>query len=320
MINIIEKNRIQEILNEADPQALIACIEKAFVGFSSKASVIAPVGTLTFNEPPGDMHFKSGYFLDEDHYVVKIASGFYKNPELGLPSSNGLNLMFNQNTGTLETILLDEGLLTDTRTALAGAVAAKHLAPKVVHRIGIIGTGIQAKLQLKYLKHIIDCNKVMVWGRSATKLEIFKTEMETHGFEIETTQDADAVAQSCQLIVTTTPTTMPILSSNAIQEGTHITAVGADTEGKQELDIEILQRASLIVTDSNNQCITHGEIHKAVRLKAIDLNKIEELGDLIGLKKFQRKPTDITVADLTGIATQDIQISNFILSQIANKK
>ena len=83
---------------------------------------------------------------------MKIASGFYKNPALGISSSNGLNLVFNQKTGVLETILLDEGYLTDVRTAIAGAVVAKYLAPDTVKSIGIIGCGIQARLQLKYLK------------------------------------------------------------------------------------------------------------------------------------------------------------------------
>ena len=139
-------------------------------GDASKA-VVPPVGELVLQDPPGDVHIKYGYLTDDDYYVIKIASGFYENPKLGLPSSNGLMLVFEQKTGELRSILLDEGHLTDVRTAVAGAIAARYLAPSNVSRIGILGTGIQARLQLQYLQPVTSCRDVIVCGRDQLKLD-----------------------------------------------------------------------------------------------------------------------------------------------------
>ena len=174
MARVIDRLTIENVLNDSKPEALIKCIEAAFTSYSSGLAVIPPVGTLNFNSPPGEMHIKYGYIQGDSHYVVKIASGFYENPTLGLSSSNGLNLVFNRQTGVLETILLDEGLLTDIRTAVAGAIASKYLAPKKIKAIGIMGSGIQARWQLEYLKSVVDCRKVFVWGRSDEKLQAYK--------------------------------------------------------------------------------------------------------------------------------------------------
>jgi len=100
---------------------------------------------LIFEKPPGDTHIKYGYIKGDPFFVIKIASGFYENPTLGLPSSSGLILVFSQTTGIVESILLDEGFLTDLRTALAGRIVAKYLAPGQIDCIGVVGTGIQAR-------------------------------------------------------------------------------------------------------------------------------------------------------------------------------
>ncbi len=130
--------------------------------------MVPPVGELLLDK--GEVHIKYGYLEQDEYYVIKIASGFYDNPKIGLSSSNGLMLLFSQQTGELLSILLDEGYLTDTRTAVAGAIAAKHLAPKNVSRIGIVGTGTRARLQLEYLKQVTDCRQVLAWGRGEAQL------------------------------------------------------------------------------------------------------------------------------------------------------
>ena len=136
-----------------------------------------PVGELLFNNPPGDVHIKYGYIKSQDNYVVKIASGFSNNESLGLSSSHGVMVMFDSNTGYLKCVLHDEGHLTNVRTAIAGAICAKYIAPTQINRIGIVGTGIQARMQLKYLKLVTNCREVYVLGRSILKkfLSIFMT-------------------------------------------------------------------------------------------------------------------------------------------------
>ena len=315
MTKIVDRPTIEKIIAAANSESLIRNIEQAFEFYSSGKAVVPPVGTLSFDSPPGDVHIKYGYVKGEQHYVIKIASGFYDNAKLGLPGGNGLNLVFNQKSGVLETILMDEAHLTDVRTAVAGAVCAKHLMPGNVKTIGIVGTGVQARLQLRFIKDVVDCRKVIVWGRSQDKLDAYKNEMEKDGFEVETTLDSQKISENCNLIVTTTASTEPIIKKEGIQSGTLIIAMGADTIGKQEIENEILMAASLIVLDSTSQCEDHGEIHKAFQAGLLENKKMMEVGEFIS----KGKPIgteDLVVADLTGIATQDIQISKFVLDNL----
>jgi ornithine cyclodeaminase len=259
------------------------------------------------------VHIKYGYITGDDYYVIKIASGFFENPKLDLPSSNGLMLVFSQKTGTLEALLLDEGHLTDIRTAVAGAITAKYLAPSSIERIGIVGTGVQARLQLEYLAPVTDCRDVLVWGRGDDKLSAYEQDMTAEGFKVATTTDADDIIASCNLIVTTTAATSPILSG-PVQFGTHITAVGSDTHDKQELHAGILKGADVVVADSISQCLERGEIYQALKSNAITESDLVELGSIIAGDAVGRKSDEqITVADLTGVAVQDIQISKAVI-------
>lgn len=302
---LITLEQIREILLQLD---LLPCIEEGFQAYSEGKVVVPPVGEMLMDK--GEVHIKYGYVKDDDYYVIKVASGFYGNPDLGLPSSNGLMLLFSQHTGELLSILHDEGCLTDVRTALAGAVVAKHMAPEKVDRIGIIGTGTQARLQLKYLKDILECRDVFVWGRSPDKLDAYRSDMETEGFNILTTSRVSEVAKSCNLIVCTTPSRSPLLFWKDLRPGTHITAVGSDTPHKQELDPLILKHANLVVGDSLEQCLLRGEVYQAVKAGTIDKGKAVELGHVIsGSSPGRASDRDLTVADLTGVAVQDIRIA-----------
>ena len=125
-MKIVELDEIRDALSQID---LIGCIEEGFVRYSRGDVVVPPVGEMIFENPPGDVHIKYGYIRGDDYYVVKIASGFYENPRVGLPASDGMMLVFRQQTGVLESVLLDRGYLTNVRTAAAGTVAAKGHFP-----------------------------------------------------------------------------------------------------------------------------------------------------------------------------------------------
>jgi ornithine cyclodeaminase len=317
-MRIIELKEIKRVLPSLD---LMAAVEAGFVAYSRGEAVVPPVGELLFADPPGDVHIKYGYLKGDDYYVVKIASGFYRNPELNLPSSNGLMLLFSQQTGALLAVLLDEGYLTDVRTAIAGAIAAKYLAPRRIDRIGIIGTGVQARMQLRYLLPVTDCRRVLVWGRHTEQLHRYRTDMEPEGFSIETTSDAGDVAASCNLIVTATVSTSPLLWERQIRSGTHITAVGADAIYKQELDPSLLRRAEVLVADSISQCCERGEIAHAIRAALIEPERPIELGQVIaGSRQGRTSDRQITIADLTGVAVQDIQIAKAVFKASGNSE
>ena len=169
MQQIYPLNQILGVLENMDVRDIVDSIEEGFVAYSQGKVTVPPVGELLFKDPPGDVHIKYGCIVGDDYYVIKIASGFYENPRLDLPSFSGMMLMFSQKTGRLDSILLDEGHLTNIRTAAAGAVVARYMAPRNVSRIGIFGTGCQGRMQLEYLRSIIDCKDVIA-GTSAGKI------------------------------------------------------------------------------------------------------------------------------------------------------
>ncbi|MGZ7065250.1 MAG: ornithine cyclodeaminase family protein [Candidatus Aminicenantales bacterium] len=307
---VISLPMILEAARSIDPLPLI---EEGFVAYSQGRAVVPPVGELIFEDPPGDVHIKYGYIKGDDHYVIKIASGFSGNPKLGLPSGNGMMLLFSQKTGVLECLLFDEGYLTNLRTAAAGAVAAKYLAPRTVRTAGILGAGVQGRMQLEHLRRVRDFEDAIVWGLDTGELSAYRRDMEPRGFRIRTTLDAEEVAASSNLIVTCTPSTKPLLRADWIRPGTHITAVGSDTAEKQELDAAILAKADRVVVDSLSQSELRGEAFKALGAGLIRKGDLIELGRVISEEKFRRGSQDeITVADLTGVAVQDLQISKAV--------
>jgi len=307
MTEVISLDKIKEALKRFDP---VQTVEEGFIAYSQGRVVVPPIGEMIFEDPPGDTHIKYGFIKGNDYYVIKIASGFYDNPKIGLPCSNGLMLLFSQKTGELICILLDQGYLTNVRTAAAGAVAAKYLAPKAVHRIGIFGAGMQGRMQLEFLKSIRECHDAIVWGINQQELDAYKKDMEPQGFTIETTMEAEDIASTCNLIVTCTPSTSPLLKADQIRKGTHITAMGSDTPEKQELDSAILKKADRVVADSISQVQLRGESFKAMEAGLLRPDDLIELGNVISNPSLHRTTEDeITVADLTGVAVQDIQIS-----------
>ena len=315
-MRVIGIDQIREILPDVD---LIAEIEQGFVAYSDGRAVVPPVGELLLKDPPGDVHIKYGYIEGDDYYVIKIASGFYQNASLGLPSSNGMMLVFSQQSGAPVAILADEGYLTDIRTAVAGAIAAKYLAPSRIDCIGIVGTGIQARLQLEYLRDVTDCRTVKVWGRDSDKIKDYIAAVNPMGFEVTGVTEPNALLEDCQLIVTTTPSEVPLLNdSAALQPGTHITAMGSDTHSKQEIGAEFLSCANVVVADSIAQCLERGEIHQALKAGALQRDEIAELGNIIaGRVPGREDDAQITIADLTGVAVQDIQISKAVYERSA---
>lgn len=309
MTTVINLTEIKSILPHID---VVAAMEEGFIQYSNGKTVVPPVGELLFEEPKGDAHIKYGYIKNDAYYVIKVASGFYDNVKLGIPSSQGLMLLFDQKTGIPKAVLLDEGYLTDIRTAAAGALSAKYFAPKNIKAIGIIGTGIQARLQLEYLQKNTPCDTVWIWGRNTSNTEKFANEINSK-YNVHIAKTPTELAKHCNLIVTTTPSEQAILKANDIQKGTHITAVGSDTHSKQELESTLLGKADIAIADSIPQSKSRGEIYRATDDGAIPEDKIIELGTAIQDATLQRTSDDqITIVDLTGVAVQDIMIATAV--------
>lgn len=314
---ILPLSQIQDYLSNINP---IPIIEEGFVALSSKKAVIPPVGELLFEKPVGETHIKYGYIKQQPYYIVKIASGFYENSKIGLQSSQGVMLLFSQKTGELRAVLLDEGYLTDIRTAIASMITLKYLAPQSVAHIGIVGTGIQAQLQLTYLHQVSDCKNIIVWGRNKEKAKAFKAKFDHSDFSISIADSIDELTEKATVIITATPSTEPLLDAHQIKKGTHITAIGSDTPEKMELAPEILKKADVIVSDSIEQSKTRGEVFRARQQNSLDRSKLIELGSLIQNPTLGRKnDQQITIADLTGVAVQDIMIATAVFNVYKNQ-
>ena len=305
---------IKRVLPKID---LTPLIKEGFVAYSSGLAVVPPVGELLFENPPGDVHIKYGYIQNEDYYVVKIASGFYGSLDLNIPSNQGgMMLLFEQKTGKEVGVLIDQCYLTNVRTAIAGAICAELFAPNDLDYIGVIGTGVQARMQINYLSNLIDCKNVKVWGRGDKSVEKYIEEMSLLGWDIERANTTDEIAATCDLIITATPSKVPLLKSENLKQGTHINAVGSDSSEKNEVDNNIFKMADLIVADSISQCLERGEISHGIKSGTVEQKNIRELGSLIKSKDDYRCQSDqITFADLTGVAVQDIQIAKAVFKE-----
>ena len=314
---MLNKSEIKHLLDDVD---LVSPIREGFIQYSKGNCIIPPVGELLFDDPPGDVHIKYGYISDEKYYVIKIASGFPKNEKLNISNGQGMILLFDQETGRPLITLLDEAILTDIRTAIAGQICAKMFIDKIKN-IGIIGTGRQARLQVIYLKSITDCRIVNVWGRSKKKSQKYKDDLSKYGFDVRISKSVKELAKKSNLIITTTSSENPLIHENDINLGTHITAVGADTVSKNELDISILKKADLIIADSISQCKVRGEISHALSKNLISSNEVIELGSILSGEKIGRTSKDqISVADLTGVAVQDLQIAKVVYEKYKKGK
>lgn len=314
MTQVFSINQILQVLPDID---LVEAMEKAFVAYSQGLAEVPPVGELLFPENRGELHIKYGAIKGQKNFVIKVATGFYNNPKLDLPPFGGCMMVLSQTTGTVEAVLLEDGILTNHRTAAAGAVAAKHLAPSDIQTIGIVGAGVQARLQAEYLRKVTDCRSVCLWARDPESASDAAATLSDFGYEVSLADDVQHLCKSCQLIVTTTPASQPLIKSDMVQPGTHITAMGSDTPVKCELDPGLLGKADLVVADSLSQCRTSGEIHHALESGTISEAAITELGQIIAGENPGRSSQDqITVADLTGVAVQDIAIATAVLERL----
>lgn len=307
----------RQILDAFDADAVTLLLKQGFIAYSQQRVQQPPVQHFLFEQASGDCCIKSAWLEGDEQFVIKVSSGFYHNALQGLASNQGLMMAFSAQTGVPQALLLDEGWLTALRTALAGRIAAELCAPADIPAIGLIGCGMQARLQLQHLKPQTTCRNLWVWGRNEPALDAFRREAEAEGFRVQTTQDAAELAGHCRLIVTTTPSREPILRAADIQPGTHITAVGADAQGKQELESSLVASADVLLVDAVSQCTEYGEIATAYRQGLLKSTPIVEFGTALAQGiKVRSDPRQITLADLTGLAIQDVQIVKGILARL----
>lgn len=291
----------------------VECIERAFHSLASKAVVMPPIMRLDILDNNGEIDVKTAYIPGLDSLAIKISPGFFDNPAIGLPSVNGLMVLFSTRTGLVEALLLDNGFLTDIRTAAAGAVAAKHLSRANSKHAAIIGAGVQAALQLEALTLVRNIESATIWARDFEKAKKAADHINIKlGLDIHPCQTVFDATRDADIIVTSTPSTSPLLMLNDIKPGQHITAMGADAEHKNEVDPAIIAdpRVSYFC-DRLSQTRRLGELHHAIEKGLIsESQEYPEIGQIITRQKPARQTdTEITFCDLTGTGIQDTAIA-----------
>lgn len=297
--------------------AAVDCIESAFAALATKPVAMPPILRLDIPEHRGEVDVKTAYVPGIDHFAIKISPGFFDNPKLGLPSTNGMMVVLSSKTGLVEALLLDNGYLTDVRTAAAGAVAAKHLARADAQTAAIIGAGMQARMQLQALTLVRPVAKAMVWARDPAKAAIFAAEMTPElGIPVEAAQSITDATKGADIVVTTTPADQPLLRARDVGKGTHITAMGSDAEHKNEIAPDLIEVACY-VADRLSQTRKLGELHHS----PLADRDFPELGQIIaGLADGRTNTDQITLADLTGTGIQDTAIAALALSRARDAK
>ena len=292
---------------------LIPIIEDAFKSLSKGKTVMPPIMRIDIEKYHGESDIKAAYVEGLDSFAIKIASGFFDNPKLGLPSSNGLMVLLDSETGVIKSVLLDEGYLTDTRTAIAGAIAAKYLSNQDASNLGIIGAGIQARLQLKAILLVRKINKINLWARDKVKVDEFIDSLKDLNIDINISESCKDLASSSDIIITTTPSKKPLLEFDWIKKGTHITAMGSDAEQKNELHPAMIKLCDKYIPDNQPQTTILGELHHAIKENIISPDhKFDDLGSIIIDPSLGRKnKEDITICDLTGTGVQDTAIARY---------
>jgi ornithine cyclodeaminase len=313
--------RTVRILREADVRRALdmaPCIdacERAFAAYSTGGAETPDVIHLDIPEWQGEVHVKAGHLHGEPFYAVKVASGTYGTDP---PAIDGLVMVFNARDGSPAAFLLDNGFITDLRTGAAGGVAAKHLAPETVATVAVIGTGGQARQQVDALTAVRPgFRDVRVWGRNPEHAARCVDDLHARlavGITVIAAETVESAVTGADVIVTCTASHEPLVQRSWVKPGAHVTAVGSDGAGKQELDPQILQDADVLVVDSRDQCLQLGELQHAPDQadRAVELGLICE-----GSQPGRTAPGQLTVCDLTGLGVQDVAAANAVMARAA---
>lgn len=292
---------------------VLNAVEEAFRLLASGKVIMPPILSMEIAEAHGEVDVKTAYLPGFEHFAIKVSPGFFDNPKLGLPSLNGLMILFSAKTGLVAALLLDNGYLTDIRTAAAGAIAAKYLAPKNVETAAVLGTGAQARLQIIAAHQVRPFKKVMVWGRDAARAQACAEDIATAlKIKADVVKDAAAAVAEAQLVVTTTSARKAILRAEWLHKGLHITAMGADQAGKNEIDPRAVALADLYVCDRVSQAAALGELRAARAAGLMNGETPPELGAIVaGTHPGRPSEAAITLCDLTGTGAQDTAIASY---------
>lgn len=311
------------VLTEAELRATVglgvdelAAVEAVYPLISAGRAAMPPVVRIDVPEHNGEVDIKAAHMPGHDGIAVKVSAGFFDNPDRGLPSLGGLVVVLDAETGQPRAALFDNGYLTDLRTALAGAVAAAHLARADATSVAVLGAGVQAGLQARALPLVRAIDRVAVWARRRDRAEALAADLGAAlGIVAEVCDSPAAAVAAADILVTTTPATSPLVDAGMLRTGLHVTAVGSDAEHKQEVHPDAVAAADLVVCDDVGQSARLGELRAALAA-GFDREAAVPLGSIIDGSAVGRTADDqVTICDLTGTGAQDTAIATLAVSR-----
>ena len=307
-MHLVTEQKLRELVHE---DGSLRAVEDAFRALAEDRVEQPPPMAFDFPETSGEVHVKGAAIRGSPIFAVKIASGFYRNPEQNLPASSGLVLVLDQTTGFPLALLQDNAYLTEMRTAAAGALAARLLAHETIDKMAVLGAGAQARYQLRAIRRVRDVENVVAWSPTPARRELYCREMESElGLRCTPADTARDAVDDAGLVLSVTTARSPIVDGGAVSKSATIIAVGSDGPDKQELDAKILNQAGKVVVDRLSQCVRLGEVHHAIEAGLMGEDDVyAELGDVLTGKKPGREGDELIVCDLTGVGVQDAAIA-----------
>ena len=305
-VAIFQEEAIREVISI--DRETIDVIEQAFC-LSAKVEVsMPPMMQILTHGHGGQTCVKGAWMPGLEYFAVKLSSIYPRPPGMQAAEANGMFVLVESATGRIKACLLDNGYLTQLRTAAAGAVAAQHLAPTFVETVGTIGAGKQALWQLVAAHLVRPFKHVAIWSRRVEQAAALAKRVESllpvSATAVMTIREAIAPAQ---LVLTTTSSCQSLLTEHDLHPTLHITAMGSDAKGKRELSDALLREVDLYVADDLGQCRAYGELQT---LPEREIACVATLSGIIaGRNEGRRDSSHVTVADLTGLGIQDTAIA-----------
>lgn len=266
-----------------------------------------------------EIHVKGAHLKGGRHVVLKLATGWYKNRDRGLPSGDGLFLLLDATTGAPALLLAEHGYLTDLRTAAAVGLTLKYLAPKHTRDALLVGAGAIGRLSARAMVAELPIERLAVWNRTPARAEAVVSDLVASGVVNARVASAlEPEVRSHRVIVTATASTTPLIKAAWVAQGTHITSVGTGSPEKVELEPELLRKADKVIADRVFQTARYGNLHHAIAAGVLKPEQMYgELGDLAsGRLPGREQEGEITIADLTGVGVQDAAIAAVVVEAL----
>jgi alanine dehydrogenase len=278
---------------------------------------VPPPGILGYHVPDGGFHIKAAGA--GKYFAAKVNANFPGNPtRYGLSTIQGIVALYDAERGT-PLAIMDSIEITAQRTAAATAVAARHLAGKDAAVATIVGCGVQGRFQLEAIGLVRPIRRAYAVDSSEERRTRFVADMGAR-LDLEVLPGTLRDAAGSDIVVTCTTSRVAIVTADLVKPGAFIGAVGADNPEKQEIDPQLM-RASRVVVDHLDQCLSIGDLHHAVEAGVMTAADVAaNLGEVVaGLQPGRQSPEDIVVFDSTGTALQDVAAARMVYESAVRK-